>query len=772
MAVFLVLATLSSALTLPVEKENTTTQGDEKQNTNVTGDEYGIRFIDGRDGESYRAEIKTPPDTSPFKDVLYLKPDEEETIDDLEKPFSRQGSFDKIQKAIKTFHDSTCVRWKPFSTKLAEQLGHRDRVVFVNGDGCSSYAGRMSWGAQPLSLAEYGCIYADTIQHEMGHALGMLHEQNRGDRDKNVIVHYDNISGGKNNGQYSKHHTDDYAPYNLHSSLHYAPWFFSSNGKATMTTPDKDLQFLMVSGVLTFYDVMAINKAYKCADHCDPKPLCQNGGFANKECGCSCPSGLKGNKCQSIATKCGGIIDLDRGQEHILTSPNYPKKYKRGIECVWLVRAPEDYRILIDAQDFDLTDKPNKGCYHWLEVRYNLVGQLGPSYCGNSFGDGTKITTLLGDENILMLKFNSKRYRNRKAGRGFKLKLISVYAGCDSNPCENGGICRENFDNTAFKCVCPKGFRGSKCENVAAAAISCDFESYPDDCFLKNVKDDSFDWFAKTGQTPSSSTGPNSAHSGKQYMFIEASKPQRKGDKARLISTPNFTAIPRCLSFFYHMHGLGIGSLRVYIKGEGLPEKEIWSQKGRKGNHWIVAQIKIPRTKSLTIIIEGERGEGWSGDIAIDSFNISPGICDDVGLLSGQWFDMGMSEELAEMQEEQLFENESPGESLGRGFLTPNWRFAARAETHEVAEETSEGAWRSLNATQFGNTTGICPAFTMQNSGNTLVLETIKDRCKILISWYSRQVPYLISRDYWWGTMTFRDSRTIYEPLVSFIDLR
>lgn len=66
-----------------------------------------------------------------------------------------------------------------------------------------------------------------------------------------------------------------------------------------------------------------------------------------------------------------------------------------------------------------------------------------------------------------------------------------------------------------------------------------------------------------------------------------------------------------------------------------------------------------------------------------------------MGLVSGQWFD---SEELAEIQGDDFFDNESPGESLGsrqgRGFHQTPWSAAVGAEAREVAEEM-ESAWRS-----------------------------------------------------------------------------
>lgn len=35
---------------------------------------------------------------------------------------------------------------------------------------------------------------------------------------------------------------------------------------------------------------------------------------------------------------CGGIIDLESGQEEIITSPGWPSKYRVNLSCVWVVR--------------------------------------------------------------------------------------------------------------------------------------------------------------------------------------------------------------------------------------------------------------------------------------------------------------------------------------------------------------------------------------------------------------------------------------------------
>ena len=38
-----------------------------------------------------------------------------------------------------------------------------------------------------------GCLWKEVIQHEMMHAMGMNHEQERPDRDKYVTIHFENI---------------------------------------------------------------------------------------------------------------------------------------------------------------------------------------------------------------------------------------------------------------------------------------------------------------------------------------------------------------------------------------------------------------------------------------------------------------------------------------------------------------------------------------------------------------------------------------------------
>ncbi|ETE64957.1 MAM domain-containing glycosylphosphatidylinositol anchor protein 1, partial [Ophiophagus hannah] len=90
---------------------------------------------------------------------------------------------------------------------------------------------------------------------------------------------------------------------------------------------------------------------------------------------------------------------------------------------------------------------------------------------------------------------------------------------------------------------------------------TCHFEDEKICGYIQDTTDN-FDWIRQSSLTHdpkrTANTGPTMDFSGTPegyYMFIEASAPRVKDDKARLIS-PMYNMTARfCVSFYYHMYG-------------------------------------------------------------------------------------------------------------------------------------------------------------------------------------------------------------------------
>lgn len=459
----------------------------------------------------------------------------------------------------------------------------------------------------------------------------MWHEQNRSDRDSKIELYGDNISGGGlNNVNFRRMTTRNSYPYDISSVLQYSLTSFAvDRSRPTMRSKDPRLAFLADKATgLMYYDAKEITKVYSCTQNCVNPPNCDNGGYLNQNCQCQCPAGLTGNDCRSVVSSpgCGGVISLSANEEAKISSSNYPNKYSLGEECVWLVKGPPEHHIQMTIDFMDISDNGYDACYHWLEVRYNLMGQDGPELCGLR-RDETFYSSHDEMENVMMLKFNSAISSDKAPSTGFRLTVRSIGKSCVDHPCKFGEC---YVTDTSYRCQCQSGFAGTNCDEFVGRDMYL-FSNFDNEelNFLQNVDSDDFDWTLHSGSTPSSATGPQSAKSGQYYMYIEASAPRAEGDKAILSSEiVKFSSVhERCLRFSYHMYGSAIGSLAVYFQGNSTNKTLTFQKIGDQGNQWNSTEIDIPPVQNLQIIIEGVRGSSYDGDIAIDAIELRSHNC-------------------------------------------------------------------------------------------------------------------------------------------------
>jgi hypothetical protein len=134
----------------------------------------------------------------------------------------------RVTQAINHIQANTGIRF------LA-RTNHPNWVRFVRNPeaGWSSSAIGMRGGEQLIRLSD-GATMGTTV-HECLHALGVLHEQSRCDRDEFVTINYQNIEDGfESNFDRFCDGYRDYFEYDYGSIMHYPATAFSKNGQATI----------------------------------------------------------------------------------------------------------------------------------------------------------------------------------------------------------------------------------------------------------------------------------------------------------------------------------------------------------------------------------------------------------------------------------------------------------------------------------------------------------------------------------------------------------
>ncbi|XP_018027935.1 astacin-like metalloprotease toxin 5 [Hyalella azteca] len=119
-----------------------------------------------------------------------------------------------LNLAITAWEAKTCIKF----SKMTESDERAEYMDFLLDKSC--HAGVGYFEGQPTKVSLANCPERGPT-HEIGHALGMKHEQARSDRDDNIIVYMANIKPGMEHN-YDKAPTINFeVPYDYYSLMQY-----------------------------------------------------------------------------------------------------------------------------------------------------------------------------------------------------------------------------------------------------------------------------------------------------------------------------------------------------------------------------------------------------------------------------------------------------------------------------------------------------------------------------------------------------------------------